>query len=260
MSEAQASAATAETVDHDHWFEPVADHLGSAYLRYSFTKGTDQEVDFLVEELGLRRGNRVLDVGCGPGRHAYALAERGIQVVGIDISRRFIDLAQANAPDGATFMRIDARHLEFSEEFDAAISLCQGGFGLVTPGEDLHILRGMARALRPGGAIVVSAFSSYFQLQHLEEGNEFDASTGVHHEVTAIKDEDGASADADLWTTCYTPRELRLLVAQAGLELVDVWSVEPGAYARNEPTIDSPEFLVVASRRLRPSLSAGMLG
>ena len=76
-----------------HWFEPVAEHLGSAYLRYSFTKGTAQEIDFVVSALGLRAGDRVLDVGCGPGRHAHELAPRGLVVHGIDISQRFIDLA-----------------------------------------------------------------------------------------------------------------------------------------------------------------------
>ena len=35
--------------DHHHWFEPIAEHLGAAYLRYSFTKGTQQEIDFLVD-------------------------------------------------------------------------------------------------------------------------------------------------------------------------------------------------------------------
>ena len=64
-----------------HWFEPVADHLGSAYLRYSFTKGTAQEVAFLTDVLGLTPGTRVLDVGCGPGRHARAFAEAGCDVV-----------------------------------------------------------------------------------------------------------------------------------------------------------------------------------
>ena len=69
-----------------HWFEDIADHVGSAYLRYSFTMGTEQEVDFLVELLGLEPGMRVLDVGCGPGRPALALARRGISVLGVDIS------------------------------------------------------------------------------------------------------------------------------------------------------------------------------
>ncbi|MEY2434611.1 MAG: hypothetical protein QOC92_4336, partial [Acidimicrobiaceae bacterium] len=63
-----------------HWFEPLADHLGAAYLRYSFTKGTEQEVEFLLHELELAPGARVLDVGCGPGRHAHALAARGVEV------------------------------------------------------------------------------------------------------------------------------------------------------------------------------------
>src|SRR5690606_8010785 len=53
-----------------HWFEDVADHLGEAYLRYSFTYGTAQEVEFLIDALALQPGDRVLDVGCGPGRHS----------------------------------------------------------------------------------------------------------------------------------------------------------------------------------------------
>ena len=53
---------------------------------------------------------------------------------------------------------------------------------------------------------------------------------------------------ADLWTTCYTPRELRLLARAAGLAPRHVWSVTPGAYAADAPTIDSHEFLLVAER------------
>ena len=69
-----------ECVMTEHWFEPIAEHLGPAYLRYSFTKGTVQEVDHVVGALGLEPGQRVLDVGCGPGRHAHELARRGFGV------------------------------------------------------------------------------------------------------------------------------------------------------------------------------------
>ena len=55
-------------------------------------------------------------------------------------------------------------------------------------------------------------------------------------------------AEVDLWTTCFTPRELRLLAAASGLEVEHLWSVTPGAYARDEPTIDQPELLLVARR------------
>jgi SAM-dependent methyltransferase len=237
----------------DHWFEPLADHLGAAYLRYSFTKGTDQEVTFLVDALGLAPGMRVLDVGCGPGRHAHALAARGIEVVGVDISRRFVDLAARDAPPGATFVRADARRLTFDAEFDAAISLCQGAFGLAGgPGAPLdgdgEVLAGIARALRPGGLAAVSAFSAYFQVRYLEDHDTFDAAAGVNHERTEVRDETGAPTPADLWTTCFTPRELRLLAAAAGLAVEAVWSVTPGAYARAAPTVDTPEFLLVARR------------
>ena len=237
----------------DHWFEPVADHLGAAYLRYSFTKGTEQEVGFLVDELGLQPGERVLDVGCGPGRHAAALARRGLEVVGIDISQRFVDLARAGAPAGATFHRADARHLAFDGQFDAAISLCQGAFGLTGgPGAPLDgdgaVLAGMARALRPGGRLAVSAFSAYFALRFLEDQDTFDAEAGVNHERTTVRDEAGTEAEVDLWTTCFTPRELRLLAAGAGLEVQHIWSVTPGAYRRDPASIDTPELLLVAGR------------
>ena len=234
--------------DEQHWFEPVADHLGAAYLRYSFTKGTRQEVDFLLAQLGLTPGMRVLDVGCGPGRHAHALAELGVVVHGIDISHRFVELARANAPAGATFERVDARVMTFAAEFDAVICLCQGAFGLMTAdGHDATVLAGMARALKPGGRLALTAFSAYFVLKHWE-GAEFDAATGVNHERTEIRNESGEAVTTDLWTGCYTPRELRLMSAVHDLRVDHVSGVEPGAYSLAPPTTDSPEFLLLATR------------
>lgn len=243
----------------EHWFEELADHMGSAYLRYSFTRGTQNEVGFLVETLGLTPGMRVLDVGCGPGRHAHALAERGIEVVGVDISQKFVDLATAHAPAGASFVRADARNLEFDAEFDAAISLCQGAFGMgggpAATGErtaalevDLPVMRGITRALRPGAPVAVSAFSAYFQVRWLEDHDHFDVDAGVNCEITSVRDPDGTEKEVRLWTSCFTPRELRLFAARCDLEVQAIYGVTPGAYGANPPSLDHPEFLLVARR------------
>jgi SAM-dependent methyltransferase len=235
----------------------VADHLGTAYLRYSFTKGTDQEVGFLVEAMGLAPGHRVLDVGCGPGRHALALARRGIAVVGVDLAPRFVELArEAAAAEGLAcrFLLGDARDLPalLADEtpFDAAVSLCQGAFGLLGADAegDGRVLAGMAGAVRPGGHVAVSAFNAYFAVSGLEDGERFDADTGTVHEVTTARGEDGADAAFDLWTTTFTPRELRLLARAAGLEVVAVHGVTPGRYGRASPSIDVPEHLLLARR------------
>lgn len=228
------------------WADAAA-FMGDAYLRYSFTKGTVQEVEFLVEALGLRPGMRVLDVGCGPGRHAIALAERGIEVVGVDVAERFIELARSGAPPQATFEVGDARALRYDSEFDVVISLCQGGFGLV--GEaDPSVLDGMARALRPGGRLALSAFSAYFAVRYLEESDDFDADKGENTEDATLRNVAGDQVRFPLRTTCFTPRELRLLCARAGLAVEFLWSVAPGSYRRERPGLESPEFLLIAGK------------
>lgn len=250
-----------------HWFEDVADHLGPAYLRYSFTMGTAQEVEFLTDVLSLEAGSTVLDVGCGPGRHAVALAKAGMRVIAVDISERFLEVGEDVAvregvSDRIEWHRLDARSMVGDDridgrQVDAAISLCQGAFGLGGPpdatdshnlGPDSAVLAGIRSALRPGARLAVSAFSAYFQVRWLESTDAFDAATAVNHEQTELRDELGSSTPAELWTTCYTPRELVLLAQRCQLDVEHLWSVSPGEYRRAEPGIDSHEFLLVARR------------
>jgi len=238
------------------WFDEIAAWLGPTYWApntgrvMAFPKGTEQEVEFLVGALALGRGARVLDVGCGPGRHALALARRGMEVVGVDRSPVFVALARdAAAAEAvtATFVQLDVRELAYDGEFDAAICLCQGGFGLLGGRDEPDVFGRIARAIVPGGRLALTACSSAFAVRFLEDGETYDVATGVLHERTTARDGDGVERDFDLWTTCCTPRELELLARGAGLDVDAVHGVGPGRYAACSPSLEHPELLLLAS-------------
>lgn len=235
----------------DGWFDEIAEFLGPAYLRNAFTKGTEQEVDFLASELALAPGMRVLDVGCGPGRHALSLARRGVAVHGVDRSAAFLEIARKAAADErlpATFEQLDVRELDIDGEFDAAICLCQGGFGLLGGTDEEDVLGRIVRAVKTGGGLAVSAFAAAFAIRFLEDGETFDPDTGVLHEHATVRGPDGRERVFDLWTTCFTARELRLLAREVGVDDVRISGVTPGDYARRPPALDRPELLLTGRR------------
>jgi SAM-dependent methyltransferase len=233
------------------WFNDLARFLGPAYLRNAFTKGTEQEVAFLVDALALTPPMRVLDVGCGPGRHALAFARRGFRVTGVDLSPDFIalarDVAAAEHLD-VDFVEADARDLDADGAFDLVVSLCQGAFGLLGGADDGAIPARLVRALVPGGRLAIETFHSYFALAHLEAGEEFDPTTGLVHDRATLRDPSGIEARFEMWTTCFTAREMGLLVAAAGATVDGTYGVEPGAYAATPPNVNRPSLLLLGTK------------
>src|SRR5262249_60347888 len=139
----------------------------------AFTKGPGQEVGFLVEPLDLGPGSRVLDVGCGPGRHSLALARRGMDVVGIDLSDDFVALARdAAAAEGlpVRFEGEDVRELAVETGFDAVVCLCQGGFGLLGGRDERRAFERSADAAARGGRRALAPFPAAFPGRVREPG------------------------------------------------------------------------------------------
>jgi SAM-dependent methyltransferase len=123
---------------------------------------TDDEIDDLERHLRLEPGSDVLDVPCGEGRIARALARRGHRVTGVDITEAFLDEARrrAEAEDLAVrWEHGDMRNLAFEGAFDAAVNYW-GSFGYFDEDGDRAVAAGVARALRPGGRFLIEALST----------------------------------------------------------------------------------------------------
>jgi len=68
------------------WYEELFENYGMKYDNECFTQGTIGECDFIEKEIKHDKSIRILDIGCGTGRHAIELTKRGYTVVGVDLS------------------------------------------------------------------------------------------------------------------------------------------------------------------------------
>ena len=126
------------------------------------------EAAFIKRALKLRKGQAILDAPCGAGRVAVHLAHMGCRVTGVDLRQSFIQRAQERfLSEGLSgqFIAMDLRELAFVEEFHG---ICNwgGSFGYFTDAENLDILRRYARALRPGGRIIIDQVNREGLLRH----------------------------------------------------------------------------------------------
>ena len=198
------------------------------------------------------RATRVLDVGCGPGRHAHALARRGHR------GRRRRHQPAVRRPRHAPTPRpappssaADARALPFDARVrrrDLALPgrLRPAPAARAPAGSTASTRRAVLDGHGPGAAArrarsPCRPSPPTSRCATWRTHDTFDADAGVNHERTVVRDEDGrATPTLDLWTTCFTPRELRLLAGAApGSRSRDLWSVTPGRLRRRRrPTIE----------------------
>ncbi len=248
------------------WYETLFENYAETYDRECFVQGTPGECDFIEQELGHDRSLRIIDIGCGTGRHAIELSMRGYSVTGIDLSESQLNRARekaSNAGLAIDFRRHDARDLPFRGEFDAAIMLCEGGFPLMETDEmNYEILRNATACLKKPGRFIFTTLNGLFPLYHSVEqfcasqggpgnatyrSNTFDLMTFRDHNITSITDDSGKVREIRSNERYYVPSEITWLLKSLGYRTIDIYGAKLGAYSRQDKlTTEDFEMLVVA--------------
>lgn len=192
------------------WYEELFENYGMKYDKENFAQGTIGESDFIEKEIQYNKETKILDIGCGTGRHSLELSKRGYTVVGIDLSESLLKRAKEKASEQnlrIAFQKHDARNLPFLHEFDLVIMLYEGAFPLMETGEmNFQILQNAVNALKPKGKMIFTTLNGLFPLFHsvkeflnsaTKEGNatygnhSFDLMTFRNHSTTYVEDDLG---------------------------------------------------------------------
>ena len=192
------------------WFEFF--HVGTAEAR------TKQETDFICAAAPLPPFPRILDVGCGMGRHARALFDRGYSVTAVDRDAAAIARARENAA-GPSYLLADIRDYEpDAGAYDVVIVMSQT-FGHFDAQMNRAVLRRLAAGVRPGARLVLDLWNPEFFAAHQDE-REFDTPRGTVRERKHVTDgrlcvhldyPDGAHEEFE-WEL-FTPEEMDALAA-----------------------------------------------
>jgi ubiquinone/menaquinone biosynthesis C-methylase UbiE len=225
------------------WYQEFFEEMGIEYEDYPFTQNTENEVNWMIGEYLTNPEIRILDVGCGTGRHAINLAAKGYKnITGIDLSPGMISAARKVAQDKGVpvdFRVCDARELPFENEFDAALCLCEGAFGLLeSDAENYKILRAVHKALKKQGVFILTALNLF-------RDAEFDPMTCRVAMEMEITKKDGQKKTIKCSDRSYTFPELKWVLEQLGFEVI--LGADP--FTKNPIKYGAMEFMVVSRKR-----------
>ena len=135
------------------------------------------EVDGILLLTDVAPATPILDLGCGKGRHALALAHRGFSVTGVDSTVQFLDQARQQAHDEGLvieFIQEDMREFMRPDFFSLALNLNTSFGYFEDPGEDLQVLRNVFASLQPGGSLVLETIGKEVLARIFQERDWFE--------------------------------------------------------------------------------------
>ena len=215
--------------------------------------------DFVLNLVGTADGD-VLDLACGPGRYAVALAKRGCRVTGVDLSPFLLRKAMVRARDenvDVVLLQDDMRHFVRPEAFDLVINLTTSFGYFDDKKDDLRVLENMHRSLRRGGVLVIDVMGKEVLARgflpttstELADGRLlvqrheiFDEWTRIRNEWIVIENDSTTTFRFHL--TVYSGQELKDRLLKVGFEDVKLF----GGVDGSEYGLDARRLVAVARK------------
>ena len=219
---------------------------------------SEREADFLLRVTGLRQGARVADLGCGEGRHALALAGKGLRVTAVDLSPSFLERGRAEALRRG--LQVDwvlgDMRTPCPGPYDL-VALLFETFGYFSDEENLGLLQAWRKELGPGGRLIIDVWNreriladfvpqaewTASSVLAVQEERRWDGETGRLFVRYRYRRREGPVREYDASFRLYGREEVAALLGQARFALDDVFGDLQGAPWRP----DSPRLVALAA-------------
>lgn len=247
------------------WWQEFFDEDYLTVYKDRDSKRADGEAAFVRKTLRLRRGQRLLDVCCGYGRHSIRFAKSGLTVTGLDRNDLFLRRARrAAAKEGVavSWVKEDVRKMAFEPSFDAAVNLFTS-IGYFTDEDDnFEVVKRAAAALKPGGRFMLDTINRDRIIRNPQwnqwlpmgrgvvlESPAFDWQRGRLNSKRILVFPNGKRRETRISLRLYTLAEVATMFERAGLSVTQAFGGFDGsAY---EP--DSPRIIITGEKPKRAS-------
>lgn len=216
----------------------------------------------LVEVSGETQSLRVLELGCGGGRVAWAIADRGHHVVAIDLNPRAIEqarrLASARTDERMAVIQSDFYTIDLDDRFNVVCVF--DGFGVDQDEDQRRLLNRIARWLVPDGRALVEVYTPWYwakvagrSMEWENVARRYDYDPDSNRMLDTWWPTDNPSAAATQSLRCYTPNELRCLLESTGLEIARIrpggaYDHDAGIYRKQVPLEEAMQYVATLER------------
>lgn len=233
------------------WFDSPYYHLLYQHRSESEAQGF---ISNLAEVLDLKKGARILDMGCGAGRHSILLNKLGFDVTGIDLSAANIEKASESKEPGLQFVQQDMRYPLPGQSFDAIFNLFTSFGYFDNPEENMRVLKSAHQMLVPNGIFVLDFLNAKRAIEDLIpeettilEGTRFDVSRAIENGIITkkISVDNNPDLQFEERVQAFSKSELEEMLRHAGFEPQKTF----GSYDMTPFNIEHADRLIIIAQK-----------